>query len=104
MPSMLVSAISSIWSGLMLPGVQFSTATGCSGRPRARPRSSAALLNTLVITVTAGLLRFSVSIPSWRPHVMQDPQKAMAWMMASQLDDISSNTSGGVGKLWLAYR
>ena len=104
MPSMLPLAISSIWSGVMLPGVQSSTATGCSGRPRARPRNSPALLNALVITVTAGLPRFSVSIPSWRPHVMQEPQKAMAWIMASQLDDISSSTSGGVGKLWLAFR
>ncbi len=104
MPSMLLLAISSIWSGVILPGVQSSTANGCSGRPSARPRSSPALLNDLVITVTAGLPRFSVSIPSWRPHVMQEPQKAMAWTMASQLDDISSNTSGGVGKLWLAFR
>jgi hypothetical protein len=59
------------------------TATGCSGIPRASARVRAARVKACVITVTAARPRFSASIPSWRPHAVQDPQSATAWMMAS---------------------
>ena len=44
----------------------------------------AAFMNASVITVTAGFPLFSDSIPSWRPHVVQEPQSATAWIIASQ--------------------
>ncbi|MDP6498370.1 MAG: hypothetical protein QF925_11140 [Dehalococcoidia bacterium] len=55
-----------------------------------------------MITVTAGTPLFSASIPSWRPHVFQEPQSATKWMIAWHFDAKSSNTSGGVGILWLS--
>ena len=79
------------------------TTTGCSGRPKALARNSAALVNAFVMTVTAGTPRFSDSIPSWRPHAVQEPQSATAWMMAWHWEARSSNTSSGDGMLWLAF-
>ena len=54
------------------------TTTGWPVIPSTRARISAALVKASVITVTAGLPRFSASIPSWRPHAVQDPQSATA--------------------------
>ena len=59
------------------------TTTGCSGNPKASARMRAAWVKACVMTVTAARPRFSASIPSWRPHAVQDPQSATAWMIAS---------------------
>ncbi len=80
------------------------TTTGWSVIPNALALSSAAFVNARVITVTAGRPRFSDSIPSWRPHAVQDPQSATAWTMASHSAARLSSTSPGVGILWLALR
>jgi hypothetical protein len=52
--------------------------TGCSGSPKASARMRAAWVKAWVMTVTAARPRFSVSIPSWSPHAVQDPQSATA--------------------------
>ena len=55
-----------------------TTTTTASTRPRHGPSTPPPLVKALVITVAAGLPRFSASIPSWRPHAVQDPQSATA--------------------------
>ena len=80
------------------------TTTGCSGNPRAAARMRAAWVKASVMTVTAARPRFSASIPSWRPHAVQDPQSATAWMIASHSLASWSKTSSGVGILWLILR
>lgn len=80
------------------------TTTGCSGNPKASARMRAARVNACVMTVTAARPRFSDSIPSWRPHAVQDPQSATAWMIASQVRANWSRTASGVGMLWLILR
>ena len=80
------------------------TTTGCSGNPKASARMRAAWVNAWVITVTAARPRFSASMPSWRPHAVQDPQSATAWMTASQVLARWSKIASGVGILWLIFR
>ena len=53
-----------------------ATTMGWSGKPKMLALTSAAAVNTSVITVTLGRPCFSISILSWRPHEMQDPQSA----------------------------
>ena len=62
-------------------------------------RALADVMKARVKTVAAGAPLFSASVPSWRPHVVQDPQSATACINASHLDTMSSITSGGVGTL-----
>ena len=80
------------------------TTTGCSGNPKASARRRAAWVNAWVMTVTAARPRCSAPMPSWRPHAVQDPQSATAWMIASQVLASWSKTSLGVGILWLILR
>lgn len=54
-----------------------------SGMPRALARACAAVVKALVMTLTEGMPRVSVTTVSWRPHAVQEPQSAMPWMMAS---------------------
>jgi hypothetical protein len=80
------------------------TTTGCSGIPKASALRRAARVKASVMTVTAARPRFSASMPSWRPHAVQDPQSATAWMIASQVRASWSKTTSGVGTLWLILR
>ena len=43
----------------------------------------AALVKLLVITLTDGIPFDSVTTVSWRPHAVQEPQSAIAWIIAS---------------------
>ena len=81
-----------------------TTTVGCCGMPRTLALIVAAVLNASVMTVTAGHPLFSISIVSWRPHDMQDPQTATPCTMASQDFAIRSITSGGVGTEALNFR
>jgi hypothetical protein len=45
--------------------------------PREAARAWAALVNELVITLTEGIPRDSVTTVSWRPHAVQEPQSAI---------------------------
>ncbi len=67
--------------------------------PRIFERISADFMKARVKTVAAGLPFFSDSVPSWRPHVVQEPQSATAWITASQFCVMSAMTSSGVGTL-----
>jgi len=73
------------------------------GMPKELARAWAALVKALVMTLTEGMPRDSVITVSWRPHAVQDPQSATAWMMAWHWEARSSNTSSGDGMLWLAF-
>ena len=77
---------------------------GCPGMPRWLRRMSASRVKADVTTVTDGTPLFSVSIPSWRPHAVQDPQSATAWTTASALAEMSSSRLAGAGVLALALR
>ena len=69
------------------------------GIPRAAARRLAARVKLLVITLTEGFPADSVITVSWRPHAVQEPQSAMAWMMASHSASSASNLSPGWGAL-----
>ena len=71
-------AVAWIWSFVLLAMGCSITTTGWSVIPSVRARISAERTNAWVITVTAGRPRFSDSTPSWRPHVVHDPQSATA--------------------------
>ena len=47
------------------------------GIPREAARAWAARVKALVITLTDGTPRDSVTTVSWRPHAVQDPQSAI---------------------------
>ena len=77
---------------------------GVLGQPQGLGPERAAWVNAWVMTVTAARPRFSASMPSWRPHAVQDPQSATAWMTASQVLARWSKIASGVGMLWLIFR
>ena len=62
-------------------------------------RALADVMKARVKTVAAGAPLFSASVPSWRPHVVQEPQSATACITASHFDTMSSITSAGVATL-----
>jgi hypothetical protein len=102
--STLRCARSCTCSRLLLASGWSTITTGWSGNPKAWARIRAAWVKACVMTVTAAQPRFSASIPSWRPHAVQDPQSATAGMIASQELASWSNISSGVGRLWLIFR
>ena len=69
------------------------------GMPREAARRLAARVKLLVMTLTEGIPADSVTTVSWRPHAVQLPQSAMAWMMASQSFSRASSLSTGCGAL-----
>ena len=62
-------------------------------------RALADVMKARVKTVAAGAPLFSASVPSWRPHVVQEPQSAIAWITASHSETIPSIMSSGVATL-----
>ena len=69
------------------------------GMPREAARRLAARVKLLVMTLTEGTPADSVTTVSWRPHAVQLPQSAMAWMMASHSFSSASSLSSGCGAL-----
>ncbi len=69
------------------------------GIPSEAARRLAARVKLLVITLTEGLPLDSVYTVSWRPHAVQEPQSAMAWMMASHSCNSASSFSSGCAAL-----
>ena len=69
------------------------------GIPSEAARRLAARVKLLVMTLTEGLPADSVTTVSWRPHAVQEPQSAMAWMMASHSASSASSFSSGCGAL-----
>ena len=65
------------------------------GMPRDAARRFAARVKLLVMTLTEGVPADSVTTVSWRPHAVQLPQSAMAWMMASHSWSSASSFSSG---------
>ena len=65
------------------------------GIPREAARRLAARVKLLVITLTEGLPLDSVNTVSWRPHAVQEPQSAIAWMMASHSWSRASSLPSG---------
>ena len=100
----LVRQVLRLCSGFYWRGDARSPPRGARAIPRASARMRAAWVKASVMMVTAARPRFSASIPSWRPHAVQDPQSATAWMMASHSRASWSKTSSGVGILWLIFR
>jgi len=76
-----------------------STTMRTPGIPRAVARAWAALVKVLVITLTDGTPLDSVITVSWRPHAVQDPQSAMAWITTSHSSDSDSMVSSAQGAL-----
>ena len=74
------------------------------GIPSEAARRLAARVKLLVITLTEGLPLDSVNTVSWRPHAVQEPQSAMAWMMASHSLSSASSLSSGCGALYVDLR
>ena len=69
------------------------------GIPSAAARAWAARVKLLVMTLTEGVPWDSVITVSWRPHAVQEPQSAMAWMMASHSCSNASSLSLGCAAL-----
>ena len=69
------------------------------GIPKDAARAWAARVKLLVMTLTEGAPRVSVTIVSWRPHAVQEPQSAMAWMTASHSARRSLSLPSGWGAL-----
>ncbi len=69
------------------------------GMPSEAARRLAARVKLLVITLTEGFPADSVITVSRRPHAVQLPQSAMAWMIASHSASSSSSFSSGCGAL-----
>ena len=69
------------------------------GIPSEAARAWAARVKLLVMTLTEGVPRDSVITVSWIPHAVQEPQSAMAWMMASHSCSSASSLSSGCGAL-----
>ena len=72
-----------------------STTMRAPGMPSEAARRLAARVKLLVMTLTEGIPADSVTIVSWRPHAVQLPQSAMAWMMASHSRSSASSFSSG---------
>ena len=72
-----------------------STTIRAPGIPSEAARRLAARVKLLVMTLTEGIPADSVTIVSWRPHAVQLPQSAMAWMMASHSRSNDSSFSSG---------
>ena len=70
-----------------------------AGIPRAAARARAARPKLLVMTLTDGTPPASVTTVSWRPHAVQEPQSAMAWMMASHSARSAASPASGCGAL-----
>ena len=68
------------------------------GIPSEAARRLAARVKLLVMTLTEGVPLDSVNTVSWRPHAVQEPQSAMAWIMASH----SCNSSSSLPSGWAA--
>ena len=60
-----------------------TTTRGASFRPSASASERAMFSNTVEQRVTGGLPSFSISIPSWTLHDVQDPQSPIPLMMKS---------------------
>jgi len=73
------------WTSGMVRGASGlgSTTMRTPGIPKAVARAWAALVKVLVMTLTDGTPLDSVITVSWRPHAVQDPQSAMAWITTS---------------------
>ena len=69
------------------------------GIPRERARAWAARVKALVMTLTEGMPRDSVTTVSWRPHAVQEPQSAMPWTTASHSATKASMVSSAQGIL-----
>ena len=69
------------------------------GIPSAAARAWAARVKLLVMTLTEGVPWDSVITVSWRPHAVQEPQSAMAWIMASHSRSRASSLSLGCAAL-----
>ena len=69
------------------------------GIPNAVARAWAALVKVLVMTLTDGTPLHSVITVSWRPHAVQDPQSAMAWITTSQSSERDWMVSSAQGAL-----
>ena len=69
------------------------------GIPREAARRLAARVKLLVMTLTEGFPLDSVYTVSWRPHAVQEPQSAMAWIMASHSCSSDSSLSSGCAAL-----
>lgn len=76
-----------------------STTRRTPGMPSAAARACAARVKALVRTLTDGTPRDSVTIVSWRPHAVQEPQSAIPWMMASHSSTSASIVSVAQGAL-----
>ena len=74
------------WTSGMVRGANGlgSTTMRTPGIPSAAARARAALVKVLVMTLTDGTPLDSVITVSWRPHAVQEPQSAMAWITTSQ--------------------
>ncbi len=69
------------------------------GIPRDAARARAARVKALVMTLTEGMPRVSVTTVSWRPHAVQEPQSAMPCTMASHSATKASIVSSAQGIL-----
>ena len=69
------------------------------GMPRDAARAWAARVKALVMTLTEGIPRDSVTTVSWRPHAVQEPQSAMPWTTASHSSTSESMVSSAQGML-----
>ena len=69
------------------------------GIPSDVARAWAARVNALVITLTEGTPLDSVTIVSWRPHAVQEPQSAMAWTTTSHSAVKATRVSSAQGAL-----
>ena len=76
-----------------------STTIRTPGIPREAARACAALVKALVMTLTDGTPRDSVTTVSWRPHAVQEPQSAMPCTTASHSSTSSSMVSSAQGML-----
>ena len=63
------------------------------GIPKEVALAWAALANELVITLTEGTALNSVFTVSRRPHAVQEPQSAIAWITTSHCSANKSNVS-----------
>ena len=69
------------------------------GIPREAARAWAARVKALVMTLTDGTPRDSVTTVSWRPHAVQEPQSAMPCTTASHSSTRPSMVSSAQGIL-----
>ena len=101
--TLLADALKGTLAVLLANGCCIAT-IGSASMPRMPARNRPAVSNAVVITVTVGRPSFSISVVSWRPHAMHDPQSATPCTTALQDAAKLASTSGGVGMLGLALR